>query len=69
MISHKTDTNVSIFKTSFGIDTFLLMSVNERSAPDTQQTHEVMLCSNWHCLPCNSVTTIAGVCYTMPDRL
>lgn len=69
MVCHKTDTNVSICKTNFGIDTFLLMCVNERSAPDTQQTHEVMLCSSWHCSPSNSATTIVGVCYTIPDRL
>lgn len=65
MVCHKTDTNVSICKTNFGIGTFLLMCVNERSAPDTQQTHEVMLCSNWHCSPSNSATTM----YTLPDRL
>ena len=66
MISHKTDTNVSICKTNFGIGTFSLMCVIERSA---QQTHKVMLCSNWHCSPSNSATTIVGVCYAMPDRL
>ena len=45
------------------------MCVNERSAPGTQQTREVVLCSNWHCSPSDSATTIVGVCYTMPDRL
>jgi hypothetical protein len=69
MICHKTDKNVSICKTNFGRGTFSLMCVNERSSPETQQTHEVMLCSNWHCSPSNSATTPAGVCYTMPDRL
>ena len=69
MICHKTDTDVSICKTSFGIGAFLLMCVNERISPDKQQTREVMLCSNWHCSPYNSATTIVGVCYTMPGRL
>ena len=45
------------------------MCANERSAPDSQQTHEVMLRSNWQCSPSNSATTIVGVCYTMPNRL
>jgi hypothetical protein len=49
MICDKRETNVSICKTSFGIGTFWLMCANERSAPDSQQTNEVILCSNWQC--------------------
>jgi hypothetical protein len=68
-ICYKTNTNVSICNTNFGIGAFLLICVNGKSAPDTQQTYEVMLQSNWHCSPSNSGTTLVGVYYTMPEKL